>query len=233
MKTKFENKQFKEKLPTDHEVTRILEKMGKYDSVDELNCSACGYNTCRDKAVAVYQGMSEVEMCLPHMRNKAERMSNKIFYHSPNAIIIVDSGLNIEELNPAAQQVFGFKSDVLAGKPLKTIIDDTDFKLAIESKQSSFKEKTTYEEYDYISYRNIVYLQKRNALLVIFVGITEEERRKEKFTELKQDMVEVTQEIINKHMRTVQEIASLLAETTGETKVAFTKLKQVLEEGDA
>lgn len=230
MRREFKNKQFDENLPNKEEMIEILEKMGKYVLEDELNCSACGYNTCRDKAVAVHQGMSEVEMCLPHMRNKAERMSNKIFYHSPNAIIVVDSQLNIEEVNPAAQQVFGFKSEDLAGKQLNVIVDDIDFKEAIENKHSSFKKKVVYEKYDYIAYRNIVYLGKRNALLIIFIGITEEERRKEKFAELKQDMVAVTQEIINKHMRTVQEIASLLGETTGETKVAFTKLKQVLEE---
>lgn len=230
MSRKFTNKQFKEDLPTNGDMTKILEKMGKYVETDELNCSACGYNTCRDKAVAVHQGMSEVEMCLPHMRNKAERMSNKIFYHSPNAIIVVDSHLHIEEVNPAAQEVFGFRNDDLAGKQLNILIDDTDFKQAIENKHSSFKQKVTYDKYNYIAYRSIVYLEKRNALLIILVGITEEERRKEKFTELKQDMVAVTQEIINKQMRTVQEIASLLGETTGETKVAFTKLKEVLEE---
>jgi len=230
MRREFKNKQFNENLPTDKEMIQILEKMGKYVPADELNCSACGYNTCRDKAVAVHQSMSEVEMCLPHMRNKAERMSNKIFSHSPNAIIVVDSQLSIEEVNPAAQEVFGFKSDALAGKQLGVVMDDSDFKEAMENKQSRFKEKVSYEKYDYIAYRNIIYLEKRNALLIIFVGITEEERRKEKFTQLKQDMVAVTQEIINKQMRTVQEIASLLGETTGETKVAFTKLKQVLEE---
>ena len=230
MKREFKNKQFNEDLPTDKKMIKILEKMGKYLPEDELNCSACGYNTCRDKAIAVHQGMSEVEMCLPHMRNKAERMSNKIFYHSPNAIIVVDSQLNIEEVNPSAQQVFNYKNDALVGKQLSTIIDDTDFKESIENKNSRFKEKVVYEKHDYIAYRSIIYLEKRNALLIILVGITEEERRKEKFTELKQDMVKVTQEIINKHMRTVQEIASLLGETTGETKVAFTQLKQVLEE---
>ncbi len=234
MRREFKDKRFKEDIPTDKEIVEILEKMGKYMAADELNCSACGYNTCRDKAVAVHQGMSEVEMCLPNMRNKAERMSNKIFYHSPNAIIVVDSGLNIEEVNPAAEDIFKIKSDAIAGQGLKAIIDETDFKEAMTNKQSRFKEKVIYENYDYIAYRNIIYLEKRNALLIIFVGITEEEKRKEKFTELKQDMVDVTQEIINKHMRTVQEIASLLGETTAETKVAFTQLKQVLEEeGDA
>lgn len=230
MKREFRNNQFNQDLPTDEEMIAILDKMGKYVESDELNCSACGYNTCRDKAIAVHQKMAEVEMCLPHMRNKAERMSNKIFHHSPNAIFIVDSDLKIEEINPSAQEIFGFTSDELVGGQLSHIIDDSDFKKVMDNKESIFTEKVVYEKYDYIAYRSIIYLEKRNALLVILVGITEEEKRKEKFSQLKQDMIGVTQEIINKHMRTVQEIASLLGETTGETKVAFTQLKQVLEE---
>lgn len=226
----FRNKRLNESMPTEEEITTIMQKMGKYDPSDELNCSACGYNTCRDKAVAVYQGMSQVQMCLPNMRNKAERMSNKIFSHSPNAIIVVDSNLNIEEMNRAAQEVFGYKSDLMAGKQISIIMDDKDFKEAIKNKHSSFREKTSYPQYNYIAYRNIVYLEKQNALLLIFTGITEEEKRKQELAILKKDMLTVTQQIIDKQMRTVQEIASLLGESTGETKVAFTKLKKVLEE---
>lgn len=230
IKRTFINKKFNEDIPTQEELMQILQKMGKYDVSDELNCSACGYNTCRDKAVAVYQGMSQVQMCLPNMRNKAERMSNKIFAHSPNAIVVLDSNLIIEEINPAAQEIFGYTSDAAKGEKFNIIMDDTDFKEAIERKCSSFKEKISYPQYNYIAYRNIVYLEKQNALLLIFTGITEEEKRKKELTGLKQEMMAVTQKIIDKQMRTVQEIASLLGESTGETKVAFTKLKKVLEE---
>ncbi len=235
LKRDFIDTRIKESIPTEKEMTKILRKMGKYVLADELNCGACGYNTCKKKAIAVHQGMSEVEMCLPNMRSKAERMSNKIFSHSPNAIFVADANLNIEEMNPVAQKIFKTTSKEIIGQPLSRVIDVTDFAKVMENKTSSFQTKVAYPEYDYIASRNIIYLEKQNALLVILIGITEEEKRKEKFAVLKKDMVDVTQEIIDKHMRTVQEIASLLGETTGETKVAFSKLKQVLEEeeGDA
>lgn len=52
--------------PSFHELAAILERMGKYSAEDELNCGACGYATCREHAVAIYQGLAENEMCLPY-----------------------------------------------------------------------------------------------------------------------------------------------------------------------
>jgi signal transduction histidine kinase len=43
----------------------VLEKMGKFDPKDFLNCGACGYETCEDHAQAVLEGLAEIEMCLP------------------------------------------------------------------------------------------------------------------------------------------------------------------------
>ncbi len=46
-------------------IKAILERMGKHDPDDELNCGACGYDTCREHAVAIHKGLAEHEMCLP------------------------------------------------------------------------------------------------------------------------------------------------------------------------
>lgn len=58
-------------VPTDIEIAEILKKMGKLRPEDELNCGSCGYNTCREKAVAIYQGKAEISMCLPYLKEKA------------------------------------------------------------------------------------------------------------------------------------------------------------------
>ena len=52
--------------PSREELTRIMARMGKMAPEDELNCGACGYDTCRDHAIAIHKGMAESEMCLPH-----------------------------------------------------------------------------------------------------------------------------------------------------------------------
>ena len=62
------------KLPTPgkDDVKRILHSTNKFTQSDELNCRACGYNTCREHAVAVFQGLADVEMCLPHNLQQVE-----------------------------------------------------------------------------------------------------------------------------------------------------------------
>lgn len=53
--------------PSDTEIVQILARMGKFDPKDELNCGACGYESCREHATAIYKGLAESEMCLPYM----------------------------------------------------------------------------------------------------------------------------------------------------------------------
>ncbi len=52
--------------PSSTEIESILQRMGKESPADELNCGACGYETCRDHATAIHKGLAESEMCLPY-----------------------------------------------------------------------------------------------------------------------------------------------------------------------
>lgn len=230
---KFMCKQVYNYKPTEEEITQVLQSIGKYKLSDELNCGACGYNTCREKAAAVLNGMSQLDMCLPYTRSIAERLSNEIFHNSPNCILMVDSKCKIVDINPKAEGVFGYTAEEMKGKDIGMMMDKTIFEEVLTTKEDSHKEKVTFEAYDFIAYRDITYLEKQNALLIIFADITEEERRKQALGALKGNMLEVTQSIIDKQMRVAQEIASLLGETTAETKVAIIELKKVLQqEGD-
>lgn len=60
-------------IPNEKEIKEILAKVGKTKPEDELNCGACGYNSCREKAVAVYQGLAELEMCLPYLIEELQK----------------------------------------------------------------------------------------------------------------------------------------------------------------
>ncbi len=85
--------------PSERDIQDILHCTGKYKPEDELNCGACGYPTCRDKAVAVYQGFAEAEMCLPYMLEKLEKTQNKL---SSSNKKLRDS---IKSLNETQQQL--------------------------------------------------------------------------------------------------------------------------------
>ena len=52
--------------PAEETLAGILKRLGKHSLEDELNCGACGYETCRDHAIAIYKGLAEHEMCLPN-----------------------------------------------------------------------------------------------------------------------------------------------------------------------
>ncbi|MGL5676154.1 MAG: [Fe-Fe] hydrogenase large subunit C-terminal domain-containing protein [Cellulosilyticaceae bacterium] len=230
----FKNKQVTIYKGTEEELIAVLESMGKYEKKDELNCGACGYNTCRDKAVAVINGMSQIDMCLPYTRSIAERLSNEIFHNSPNSILILDKKCRLIDMNPAAETRFGYKAELMRGKNISLMMEAKPFEKCLKEKTSATKEKVTLEAYDLIAYRDMIYLEKQKALLVLFADITDEEKRKKEVNHLKVSTLDVTQSIIDKQMRVAQEIASLLGETTAETKVAIMKLRNVLqEEGEA
>lgn len=232
-KRSFKNKQVDIYTATEAEIHQVFESMGKSEKSDELNCGACGYETCRDKAIAVIHGMSQIDMCLPYTRSIAERMSNEIFCNSPNSILILDRHCKIIDINPKGEDCFGYKSELMKGKDISIIMDKKPFEEVLKAKSSSNKEKVEMPTYDLIAYRDIIYLEKQKALLVLFADVTDEEKRKKEVSSLKVNTLDVTQSIIDKQMRVAQEIASLLGETTAETKVAIMKLKRVLnEEGD-
>jgi signal transduction histidine kinase/iron only hydrogenase large subunit-like protein len=59
--------------PDEQEITKILFKLGKVTEQDELNCGACGYETCREHAIALHKGLAEEEMCLPFSIERLHR----------------------------------------------------------------------------------------------------------------------------------------------------------------
>ena len=85
-------------------------------------------------------------------------------------------------------------------------------------------------EYDKYVEETIIYDRLYHILMCIMRDITEEEKEKAKKEEISRHTIEVTDKVIEKQMRIVQEIASLLGETTAETKIALTNLKESLKD---
>ncbi len=138
----FSNKHVKKQQASETDILDILKSMGKVDKQDELNCGACGYNTCIEKAQAVYEGMSQPEMCIPYMRSKAEKLSHIIFENTPNIIFLLDENLNIVDANPACEKAFLMHASTSKGKALSTFIDDQAYRHVLETKQNSFNKKS-------------------------------------------------------------------------------------------
>lgn len=229
----FIDKSFPRPNVTDAQIEKVLNSIDKHTTKDELNCSACGYPSCRDKAIAVIEGMAETSMCMPYMKSKAERLSNHIFEYSPNAIFVLDNNLNVVEFNPVCEKVFNISSEEIIGYPIATIIDDSIFQRVINSREDVIMEKVYYEKYGVVLLQNIINIENEGAMLVIMTDVTTSDRDKEELIRIRENTLNAAQDVIDKQMRVAQEIAGLLGETTAETKVVLTKLKEfVLKDGD-
>ena len=114
--------------PGEYEIMSALRKMGKFRPSDELNCGTCGYNTCRDKAIAICQGKAEISMCLPFLKERAESFSDTIVNQSPNGIIALNEDLEVQQINDAARNIMNIRSasDVL-GESVVRILDPAIF----------------------------------------------------------------------------------------------------------
>ena len=228
MAMQFVDRSVKEDIPDEATIRAILSKIGKESPEDELNCGSCGYPSCRAKAIAVYQNKAELGMCMPYMKERAESLSNYVLSETPNITMIVDSEMNIIEFNAAAEKAFHISRHEALQKCLYELIDSSDFQFVFESKQSIHEKRVQYKEYGLTTMQSIVYIAKENIAMGIFRDITSEVTLQENQYKLRVETMEMAQKVIDKQMVAAQQIASLLGETTGETKVSLRKHKDMI-----
>lgn len=215
------------KMPSEAEISAILRQMGKFRPSQELNCGTCGYNTCREKAIAVYQGKAEISMCLPYLKDKAESFSDTIVKNTPNGLIVLNEDLEVQQINAAARKILNIRSatDVL-GEPVVRILDPMVFMNALESRMGILEQREYLVEYKRYVEETVIHDKESRLLICIMRDVTQEEREREKKESISQQTIEVADKVVDKQMRIVQEIASLLGETAAETKIALSKLKE-------
>ena len=213
--------------PAEYEIAAVLRQMGKFKPSDELNCGSCGYNSCREKAIAICQGKAEISMCLPFLKDKAESFSDTIVRNTPNGLIVLNENLEVQQINAAARKIMNIRSesDVL-GEPVIRILDPAVFVSVRNSGRSVRNQKVYLAEYKKYVEQTVVFDPDSRMLVGIMRDITDEEAERERKTRINQQTVEVADTVVEKQMRIVQEIASLLGETAAETKIALTKLKE-------
>ncbi len=213
--------------PSEEEIKNILNQMGKTKPSQELNCGSCGYNTCREKAIAIYQGKAEISMCLPYLKEKAESFSDTIVNNSPNGLIVLNEKLEVQQINNAARKLMNIRSasDVL-GDQVVRILDPEIFNRVLRTGRDVRSEQIYLADYSRFIEESVVYDRDSHLLVAIMRDITEEKAEREKKEKISSQTIEVADKVVDKQMRIVQEIASLLGETAAETKIALTKLKE-------
>ena len=222
----------KDPVPSEEEIRDILAKTGKVRPDDELNCGACGYPTCREKAIAVYQKKAELDMCIPFMYEKSKSFANLVMETSPNVVLIVDADMKLLEYSAVGEKYFGKTRAEALQMYLYEFIDPSDFQWVFDTHQNIHGKKVHYPEFKLDTLQNIVYIPEQNVVLATFIDITKEEEQARLEYERKLDTIDLAQKVIHKQMMVAQEIAGLLGETTAETKTTLTKLcRSLLEDG--
>ncbi len=218
---------------SEEQIQDILNLMGKNVKSKEFNCGACGYETCRDKAIAVLDGKADPKLCLPYALEHAQSVSNIIIKNTPNGIIVIDNNNLIKEINPAAMYMLHLDTINPIGMPIEAILNKDEFAEFLKSKQNSNETqyfRAYYEEYGKTFDHAIMRLSDEDYYVVILMDLTVQETKEKIMKKMRSSTIEITQQVIDEQMRTVQEIASLLGETTARSKVALSKLKKAMED---
>ena len=214
-------------MPSEIEIGSALRQMGKFKASDELNCGSCGYDTCREKAIAICQGKAEISMCLPYLKDKAESFSDIMVKNTPNGLIVLNENLEVQQINEAARKIMNIRSasDILGDQVIR-ILDPTSFMNVMTSGKEVKDERVYLAEYKRYIEQTIIYDRESHLLVGIMRDVTDEEYERERKESISRKTIEVADRVVDKQMRIVQEIASLLGETAAETKIALSKLKE-------
>lgn len=227
LRKQFELIERRSQMPAESQINEILRQMGKFKPSQELNCGSCGYNTCREKAVAIFQGKAEISMCLPFLKDKAESFSDAIVKNTPNGLIVLNENLEVQQINAAARRIMNIRSatDVLGDQVIRILAPDV-FMSVLNSGKDVRDQRVYLAEYKRYVEQTVVHDKESRMLICIMRDVTDEETEREKKESISRQTVEVADRVVDKQMRIVQEIASLLGETAAETKIALAKLKE-------
>jgi uncharacterized Fe-S cluster-containing protein len=216
---------------TEEEIQEVLHRVEKYGPEDELNCGACGYPSCRDKAIAALRGLAETTMCIPYMRHRADSIRQVLMDVTPNPVIIADSRLLLQDLSPSAETMLRTHLSAAIGQPLQAIVPDVSgFARVRETHESVISELAHWGERLVVE-QTIVPVEGQNLIVGIIRDVTERERQRESLDRIRLETLQRTQEVVQNQMRIAHEVAQLLGEATADTKLMVSRLARLLEEG--
>ena len=218
---------------TEEEIQAEMSAMGKVSPDKIHDCGACGYETCRLKAIAVLDGKADPRFCLPEALARAESLSNVVIENTPNGIIVLDTDLNILEMNPSGRKMLNLGTVNPTGMPISSVLpDDALERLIVLTGRKPEYIRIYYENYRKLLDHAIVRVESQSLYVIILMDRTIENEKEEKLRRMRERTMDVTAQVIDEQMRTVQEIASLLGETTAKSKVALTRLKRAMDEDE-
>ncbi|MBN2626867.1 MAG: PAS domain-containing protein, partial [Spirochaetales bacterium] len=211
---------------SDSEIEAVLIGLDKRNPDDRLNCGGCGYDSCRDFAIAKLQGKAEKEMCAGNMRKQAQKKVNALIKTIPAGVVIVDQDLKIVECNSRFLNFFSetdlseYQDMVEKAKGVK-VENFGSFGSYYTEVLFNKKEKEERLFHEGSVYKATFFTIERQRLAgAIFQDVTQPSIRRG-------TIITKAEEVIRKNLESVQQIASLLGENAAETEII---LNSVIEE---
>ncbi|MBC7257661.1 MAG: 4Fe-4S binding protein [Chloroflexi bacterium] len=216
---------------TEEQIREVLHRVDKYTPEDELNCGACGYPTCRDKAIATLRGLAEATMCIPYTRKRAESLRQVIMAVTQDPVITVDTRLHIQDMSPSAEAMLRCSLPQVMGHPLDEVAPPVvlqGFESVRRTGQPIIRQRLALN--GLIVEQTIVAVKDQNLIVGILRDVTEHEQQRAQLERIREETLQRTQEVVIKQMRVAHEIAQLLGETTADAKIMLSRLAKLLEE---
>lgn len=225
LKETYQTRLPEEEHVTEEQILEALLKVGKKESGDEINCGGCGYDTCRAFAEAMVKGMTEPAMCVSWMRKKAQKKSNALLRSMPSGVVIVDRELKIIECNQRFAELLGEMTLTiyragpgLKGASLPRVLPFSDlFRKVLETDRDIRLDHYRYEEklFEIV----IFSIEPGETVGAVILDVTRRELRRDKIA-LRAN------EVIQKNISTVQEIACRLGEHMAETEILLRSIAE-------
>lgn len=211
---------------SEEEIQKVLAQTGKLKPEDHLNCGACGYNSCREKAIAVLKGMAEPEMCIPYMKLAAERRTDRILETSPNGILVLDAKLNLLSMNPGFRKMFAC-TDALLGKSISYVFDPIDFEKLATGAEERIESHQSFPAYNLICHQLLYPLKDERQYVGIFVNVTHLEDTEKKLESIKQETIRQSRELLDHQVAMAQQIVKFLGESTAKSEELVKNIVQL------
>lgn len=209
------------------QITKALRKISKHSEEDELNCSGCGYASCRAFVNALIAGDAEPSQCVSYMRKIAVRKAAAMLRCMPSAVVIVDSNMEIVEVNDSFEhmflsedmyEIFSSRANGLSGAAIDRIVPFPElFKSALDTGKDIHQEHYVVDNKVYDI--SIFTIEDNELIGAVISDVTKSELDRSK-------IAQKAREVITKNIATVQEIASLLGEHMVETELLLSSIAE-------
>ncbi len=211
------------------DIVSALESVGKHTPADELNCGGCGYDCCRELAIALLEGKAERTMCVSYMRRVAQDKASVLLEKMPYGVVMVDDKLRIVDANRNFAIMLGTETeeafDARPGLESADLRKIAGFYKIFSSSINTGEERVEHDirQGDQYFHVSVVTILKYKLVCGIMQNMKDERTRREMATDR-------VQEVITQNMKVVQQIAFLLGENAAYTE---TMLNSVIESHDA